>query len=75
MKQVVSLVVGVALGLLGVTGWLGFLSFFSIVSMAAMAYVKGYIGNEDIDIGDIVGEGFAGSLGWFVAGWVVAYST
>ncbi|CAF1212232.1 unnamed protein product [Adineta ricciae] len=78
LRQVLSIIIGVILGILSVKGFMGILAFGVVSSLIVFIYATN-IQNVDPEeyggIAEIIKEGFMTAFATFLVSWVVLYST
>ncbi|ELP85355.1 hypothetical protein EIN_086070 [Entamoeba invadens IP1] len=76
-KTILSLIIGITIGVIGVQGWLGFAIFFGTTGLISVLFVLYYHLDElerEVTYGDAFNEGLGAALSAFLLMWIVTFT-
>ncbi|CAF0850787.1 unnamed protein product [Adineta steineri] len=77
LRQVVSIIIGIIVGILSVKGFLGIITFGIISSLIVFIYATNFQNVDPEEYGgivEIIKEGFMTAFATFLVSWIVLYS-
>ena len=77
IKFVLSLIIGLSLGIFGITGWIGYAIFFTMI-VAVSGFFVYYYGLDELDpevrFADAFNEGLGSGLSMFLLSWIITFT-
>ena len=77
VKCILSLIIGIVLGIIGIQGYIGFSIFFGIIISISCLFVVYYSLDEldpEVTYGNAINEGLGVSLSIFLLSWILIFS-
>ena len=77
IKFVLSIIIGLTLGIVGIQGWMGYAVFFAMIVIVSAFFVYYYSLDEldpEVKFADAFNEGLGSGLSSFLLCWIISFT-